>query len=449
MERERASVARLMQSVPPHDLDAERCVLASVMLDANAFDDIHPHIPLPDRFYADAHRKMYAGILCLSQAGKPADPVTLADELQGHGALEDVGGPAYLLQVMEAVPHTGHAEYYARIVKEKWRQRSLIDACTDGLREAFSPTDDVQAVCASVESRIRDLSEETAGDPTPFSEALDTFIDDLWKTDCRLVVPTGYRDADNLLGGGLRGGQLIVLAARPGVGKSALASNIAVNVGLSGQSALLFIFEQTRGELLERMLAAHARVDHGRILSRKMDGQEAFALEESASKLRDAGLFFDEVKRRTVAEIAAVCRRQKRKRGLHLVIIDYIQLIQPADASALREQQVAGISRDLKLLSMELDVPILCLAQLNRQVESRDKKKPRLSDLRESGAIEQDADVVAFIDRPITYDESAHPADAEWVFAKVRSGQPGDVSLVWRGQNLLFLPKAPYEPGEF
>lgn len=441
-DRDRESVATYFDKIPPQDLIAERSVLGSILLLNDSIDDVQPHLPSADRFYADAHRRMYLAIQSMLAGGGAVDVVTLAAELEKRGDLEQIGGPAYLLEVLATVPHSEHAEYYAKIVRDKWLQRWLIDTCSESLRDAFGSRD-VAEVQASIESRIRDLGHETATDPVPFKDALDSWIESLSRPESRRVVETGFRDLDDLLNGGLRGGQLAILAARPRVGKSALAGNVSVNVAMSRKNALLFIFEQSQAELLERILAAHAKVDHGKIIKRELDQQEEFAFGESAGKLRDAGLYFDAVKRRNVADISAVCRRHKRKHGLDLVVIDYLQLVQPTDSSTNREQQVSGMSRDLKILAMELDVPILCLAQLNRQVEHREKQSPRLSDLRESGAIEQDADVVMFIDRPHLYDESAHPGDARLFVEKNRSGQPGKVDLIWRGNNLLFLPKAP------
>jgi replicative DNA helicase len=252
-----------------------------------------------------------------------------------------------------------------------------------------------------------------------------------------------------LMVGGFRGGQLIILAARPGVGKSALAGNFAMHAALSMRSSLMSILEQSERELVERLLAGHSRVDHRRIQEGNLDEQETFAVEESGEKLVNSPLYFDDVPRRSVADISAIARRHKRKHGLDLLVIDYLQLLQPDDPRQVREQQVSGMTRGLKFLAKEMNVPVICLAQLNRGVENREDKTPRLSDLRESGAIEQDADVVMFIDRPHEYDKAANPADAFLHVAKNRGGSKGKVDLVWRATNLLFLPKAPFDPGGF
>lgn len=449
IERERVSVAKLFQSSPPHDLDAERSVLGSVLLENNAFDDVQPHVPAPERFYSDAHRRIFGAILCLLTTGQVADAVTVATELQKRDELDQIGGIAYLLQILETVPHAAHAEYYARTVAEKWKQRAAIDTLSEGLREAHVARESVQEVIAAVESKIRDLGQETATEPANFGAALDDWVATLGKTESHAIVQSGYGDLDQLLVGGLRGSQLIVLAARPGVGKSAFAGNVAMHVALSGKSTLMVILEQSKQELVERLLSAHSRIDHGKIQKRDLDQlgeMDAFAVEDSGVKLRSSRLFFDDTPRRTVSDIGAICRRHQRKHGLDLLVIDYLQLLQPDDPRQVREQQVSSLTRNLKFLAKDLGIPVLCLAQLNRGVESREDKTPRLSDLRESGAIEQDADIVMFIDRPILHDKNAHPADAVLHVPKNRSGQPGKVDLVWRGNNLLFLPKSSAEP---
>lgn len=442
-DEDRLSVAQLFDKVPPQDLEAERSVLGSVLLLNDAYDDVQPHLPTADRFYADAHRRMYSAIQSMLSTGGACDPVTLAAELEKRGDLEQIGGPAYVLQVLEAVPHAHHAAHYARIVADKWKQRAIIDTCTEATRAAFTASDDVQDVLAAVESKIRDLGQETAAEPEHFMGALDSWVASLNQLDERPIVSSGYQDLDELLAGGFRGAQLIVLAARPGVGKSALAGNFAMHSALSQKSALMVILEQSKRELVERLLSAHSQVDHRRLQEGRLDEMDATAVEESGGILRQSPLYFDDIPRRSVADIAAIARRHKRKHGLELLVIDYLQLLQPDDPRQVREQQVSTMTRNLKFLAKELNIPIVCLAQLNRAVESREDKTPRLSDLRESGAIEQDADIVMFIDRPHLHNKEAHPADAVLHVPKNRSGQPGRVDLIWRGNNLLFLPKAP------
>lgn len=446
-DQERVSVASLFDAIPPQDLEAERSVLGSLLLENETYDDVQPHLPTADRFFADAHRRIYSAIQRTLVTGSPVDAVTLASELERKGDLEQIGGPAYILQVLESVPHSAHAAHYARIVADKWKQRAVIDTCTEAMREAHVARDNVQEVIAAVETKIRDLGQETAAEPVSFQGGLDSWVESLGKLDERPIVPTGYKDLDNLLVGGFRGGQLIILAARPGVGKSALAGNFAMNAALARRHTLMSILEQSVQEIVERILSAHSRIDHRRIQEGVLDDKEAFAVQDSGAKLRESPLHFDDVPRRSVADIAAIARRHKRKHGLDLLVIDYLQLLQPDDPRQVREQQVSTMTRGLKFLAKEMDIPIVCLAQLNRGVENREDKTPRLSDLRESGAIEQDADIVMFIDRPHVYDKNAHPADAVLHVPKVRGAQPGKVDLVWRGNNLLFLPKAPFDPG--
>ena len=441
--------------LPPQNLEAERGVLGSVLLINDVLDEVADVIT-PEHFYTDAHRKIFSAIRRLYDNNAYAiDPLTLAEELDKHSELADIGGTAYLEQVLEAVPHAGNARYYAGIVREKWVQRQLIFACNEILAECYDGSNDPNDVLSSAEQRIfRILDDQGAPRKMLIKDILlDAFdrINERMENDEVISgIPTGFTDLDQKLNG-LQSSELVVLAARPSMGKTALVCNIAegVAMGTERRAVLLFSLEQSNLELAERLLCIRSQVNSHRLRAGTLDDDERKLLVHASQELSEAPLYLDDQPGRTIAQITAVARRLQRRNDVAVVIIDYLQLIEPEDKSAPREQQIALITRRLKALAKELNVPVIALAQLNRGVEHREDKRPRLSDLRESGAIEQDADVVMFLHREDLYfteEEWAqqfpsrpYPKNvADLIVAKHRNGRTGNLQLFFRDNFVRF-----------
>ena len=433
--------------VPPQDLEAERSVLGSLLLSNETIDYVLPFVTA-DRFYADAHQRVFKAIKDMYDGGiKGIDALTLAHELEKRKELEQIGGPAYLAKILESVPYAAHAEYYAKIVREKWVQRSLIQACEESLREAFHGTDDIDDILARAERRVFSIVEQQSGDE---KIAIKDILEDTFNRIFTRMeqegtisgIPTGFSGLDEVTSG-FQPAELIILAARPSMGKTALVCNFALAVGAAKQGTLVFSLEQSKLELAERLLCIQSRVSGHKLRQGNLEEVEQHALMEGANQLREYPLFIDDVPGRTMSQIAALSRRIKRHFGLGLVIIDYLQLIESEERNIPREQQVASITRRLKFLAKDLSIPVIALAQLNRGVEQREDKRPKLADLRESGSIEQDADIVMFLHRPEAYDPSDRPGEADLIVAKNRSGPIGTVELVWLRDMLKFGDKSP------
>ncbi len=440
--------------LPPQNLDAERGVLGSILLMNEAIDEVGESLKA-EHFYSDAHQKMYSAIHRLYENGiRGIDAITLAEELVRSGHYEDVGGAGYLAQILEAVPHAAHVRYYATIVREKWMQRSLIYACTEILSESYEASDDVEGLLQSAERRIFSIL-ESQGDTGSFAIA-----DILLETFARLEerqskagdvtgITSGFTDLDHQTTG-FQPTELIILAARPSMGKTAFVCNIAEAVARkSGKGVLLFSLEQSNLELAERFLSITARIDGHALRSGTLTDAQHDAMVQASDDLSKLPLFIDDKPGRTMTQVAAIARRQHRKSPLGVVIIDYLQLIEPDDKSSPREQQIAQISRRLKFLAKELKIPVIALAQLNRGVELREDKRPRLADLRESGSIEQDADMVMFLHRPDAYDPEDRPGEAEIIIAKHRSGPTGLIRLTWRKEYMRFENYSPMADNDF
>ena len=442
----------LFNRVPPQDLDAEKSTLGSVLLVNEMVDEVVSLIK-PDHFYNDAHRMMFAAITDMYENGQRGiDTVTLANELAKRGQLEEVGGPGFLIEVLESVPHAAHAEYYARIVRDKWLQRSLIYTCTDILKETYEGSAETENILARAEQRVFQIAEQQEDlDKTEIKEILM----DAWERICERSdmdgtisgVPSGFTGLDEMTSG-FQPAELIVLAARPSMGKTAFVCNSGLAMARkSNCGVLMFSLEQSKLELAERFLCIHAKANGHKVRQGDLDEIERHALLEASNELGQYPIYIDDVAGRTMTQIGAVSRRMKRQYDIGCVVIDYLQLIEAEDKMMPREQQIASITRRLKFLSKELRIPVIALAQLNRGVEQREDKRPRLSDLRESGAIEQDADVVMFLHRPEAYDPEDRPGQADLIIAKNRSGPVGIVPLTWIKESLRFGDYSPiHEP---
>lgn len=438
----------LLDRQPPRNLDAEWGVIGSMILDAKNVCDEMALVLREDDFYADAHQKLFHHLMALHNGGKPVDAVTLKAAICKAGDMEAIGGIAYLTEVIHSVPHAANAKYYAKLVQEQSVLRQMILAGGEILQQAYNATSDVEAVLSRAEQAVLAVRDRHAVDQTAsISDVLIGIFERMDQPARTGVVASGYTDLDKLLGGGLHETELIILAARTGLGKSALAGNIAdyVAVDCSGP-VLMTSLEMSAGNLAERMLCARAQVDGYKLRSGFCSAADRQALVEASSKMADKPLVLDDTPSRTVNQIAALARRMKRKEGLRLLIVDYLQIIDSTDRRLPREQQVAGNTRALKTLARELSVPVLCLAQLNRQ--AADEKRPKLSQLRESGAIEQDADVVLFLHRDEAYqsakevDAAGSKGQADLIVAKQRNGPTGAVKLTWFNGQTRFAAAA-------
>lgn len=439
--------------LPPQDLEAERSVLGSLMVASETIDDVLPVVQ-SRHFYSENHQKVFAVIHEMYEAGiRGIDAVTLGHELARRGYLEQIGGPAYLVQLLEAVPHAAHAVYYANIVRDRWLQRQLIEACTESLREVYHSGDETDDVLSRAEQRVFAILEDQAGtNRMAIADILqDTFNRIFERMDQEGTLSglhTGFHGLDDKISG-FQASELLILAARPSMGKTALVCNFALAAAQQNNAVLLFSLEQSRLELAERLLCICGKIDGHRLRQGALEEAEQFHLMEARTELQSMPIFIDDTAGRTMSQVAAVARRLKRRHDLKIVIIDYLQLIESEEKNVSREQQISTITRRLKFLAKDLAIPVIALAQLNRAVEQREDKRPRLADLRESGAIEQDADVVMFLHRPDAYDPSDRPGEADLIVAKNRSGPVGTVPLTWLKEMLKFGDRAAVHTADF
>ncbi len=454
----------MLDRSPPFDLSAEACVLGCLILNPDVANDL-TLILRTDDFYDDANRKIYSAIISMFDSGRKFDVTLLVAELKTRGEFELVGGAAYIAKLANSVPNAAHAIYYAEIVRAKATLRRLIDASTSILSDAYDETMDVKELVSQAEQRIFQIQDErNANSAAQVGEVLKTAMNriDLRMQGHQLTtgVLTHFTDFDSMTGG-LHDGELIILAARPSMGKTALAMNIAENVAMKDKAPVLFVsLEMNAVELVDRLLCSVAKVNGARLRVGTISQDDQKRLISHAAKIAISPLYIDDAPSRTVSEVAAVARRitqqELRKpngKKLGLIVIDYLQLLEPDNAKDPRQEQVAKIARRLKMLAREQKVPILCLSQLNRQAEDTKDHKPKLSHLRESGAIEQDADVVMFVHREGYYhrgeDRDQFEGMAEIIIAKQRNGPVGEVELVWEREYTRFLNKAPERHEEF
>ena len=420
--------------VPPHSREAEESVIGAVLLSIDAANEVMDRLDADD-FYIPAHQAIFEGMRSLYDANQAIDAVTLSEELRRKGELEKVGGVAYLTRLVDVVPVTSNVMYYAAIVEENARRRDLIRAGGTVTSVAFDLDQEIHEVMDRAEQTVLGVAEKRASQTLlevgPLFSAVLEQIEAMEAAGSEITgLPTGFRDLDKKLAG-LQNANLIILAARPAMGKSALMLNIATNAASQGKPVALFSLEMSKEELVQRILASVGRVDSTKLRAGQL-GPLWQRVVDAASRMYKAPIYIDESPMVTVTDIRAKCRRLKRKTGLSLVIIDYLQLMQGSNREN-RQQEIAEISRNLKNLARELDVPVIGLSQLNRSLEAREDKRPRLSDLRESGSLEQDADVVMFIYRHEYY----HPEDqenkglAEVIVAKHRAGATGTVRMTF------------------
>ena len=437
--------------VPPHSTDAERSIIGTILARSDVLPDILALGLSAADFYAPKWGAAFAAILAVAGRGEAVDALTVGDELASGAYGDAVPDAADLLAEVADVPSLDHvATYTARVVAAA-RVRAVIGAATEIVEAGYARVDDADAFCDWAEAMLHAATERPGSrpGPAPLSEVLDSAIAELRSRSAgeRVGVPTGFADLDRLTGG-LRPGQLVVLGARPSVGKSALALDAGLHVARTTGPALFVSAEMAGLELGSRVLAGGG-VASDRLLAGRLDDLDFARLETRRAELSAVPLFIDDAPGTTLIAIRARARRQAARGGLALLIVDYLQLIGAERRGTRREAEVAEISRGLKALARELHVPVLAVAQLNRAVELRADKRPMLSDLRESGSLEQDADVVALLHRPGVYDREADPGAAELIIAKHRNGPTGVVRLTWLPHRMSFASAAPAGMVEF
>lgn len=436
-----------MDRIPPHDTQAEKAVLSCLLQDRESIDKVYEVITLDD-FYNEKHKKIYEAILELNRKNEPFDAVTVSSFLDTKHLLEQVGGMAYLLSLTGEVPTAAHSEYYAKIVAEKATLRHLLSAAKNMSEEVYKGEKDVENILDFSEQTILDIANKK--NTASFSHIRDVIhtafdrLEVLREHGQATGIPT-FQALDQLLHG-FQKSDMIICAARPGMGKTSFCLNIAQNVAVNDNVPVaIFSLEMSKEQLVTRLLSAQGMVDQTRLRQGTVNHEEFEALSAAAAQLINAPIFIDDSAGINAMEIRGKARRLKAEHGLGLIIIDYIQLMQSSGSGKRtenRQQEISDISRNLKLLARELDVPVLALSQLSRAVEQTPDKKPNLSHLRESGSLEQDSDVVLFIYRPSYYENDdedlANDKTAEIIIAKHRHGPTGKATLVFLNEFTKF-----------
>ncbi|WP_180953297.1 replicative DNA helicase [Brevibacterium ihuae] len=428
---------------PPQDLEAEQSVLGAMLLSKDAIADVVEGMRGED-FYKPAHETIYECILDLYARGEPADAVTVANSLSKAGALARIGGAAYLHTLMSSVPTAANAGFYGTIVRERALLRRLVEAGTRIVQMGYDAEGDTDELVNRAQSEIYQVTERrTAEDYVLLKEILETTAQEIERSGDHegdtAGVPTGFTEFDQLTNG-LHPGQMIVIAARPGVGKSTLALDMVRSAAIhSNQTTVIFSLEMGRIELTMRLLSAESSIKLQDLRRGELTPQDWTTLASTMARINEAPLFIDDSPNMALTEIRAKCRRLKQQHDLQMVVIDYLQLMSSGKRVESRQQEVSEFSRSLKLLAKELEVPVIALSQLNRSSEQRTDKRPMISDLRESGSIEQDADMVLLIHREDMYDkESPHAGEADIIVAKHRNGPTGDIKVAFQGARSRF-----------
>lgn len=432
------------QRIPPQNVEAEQAVLGAMLLSHDAVIVAMEKLQSQD-FYRDVHRIIFEAMEHLHRENKEIDVITLPDELKRMKKLDDVGGLEYVLNLPNLVGSAANIEYYANIVAEKALARNLISTCTELTTEAYDGQKETEALLDDAERRILQLSDtKNRGDFASVGAVVEVTLDKitkLYENKAGLTgLPTGFRDLDRMTSG-LQPSDLILVAARPSMGKTAFTLNIAQNVGVRQHKTVAFFsLEMSQEQLVQRLLCQIAHIDSQKLRTGQLNSDEEWTrLTDACDKLYESPIYIDDTPGISVAEMRWKARRLKSEHGLDLIIVDYLQLMQGRNAES-RQQEISEISRSLKALARELKVPLIALSQLSRSVESRQDKRPMLSDLRESGALEQDADIVSFLYREDYYDkETENQHITEVILAKHRNGPVGSVKLYFKNEFTLFL----------
>ena len=422
---------------PPHDIEAEQAIIGSMLTDKDAVIAAVEVLQEQD-FYREDNKIIYSAILNLYNRAEPIDIITLKSELKSMGKFEAVGGLEYIVQLPDKVPTTSNVEQYIKIVEEKSMLRALIKTADELITLGYDPTQEVEQVIDTAEKKIFQVMQKKnqKGYSSIKDILVDTFtqLEQLYNQKESITgVPTGFVDLDYRTSG-LHNSDLILVAARPAMGKSAFALNIATNAAVRAKVPVaIFSLEMSKEQMTNRILCSEAMVDSAKVRTGKIDDDEWAKLAATSGELSEAGIYIDDTPGISIMEIRAKCRKMKLEKNIGLVVIDYLQLVQGSNKKGgSREQEIAEISRSLKILAKEIDVPVIALSQLSRAPEQRIDHRPMLSDLRESGSIEQDADIVMFLYRDDYYNEDTEKKNiAEVIIAKHRSGATGTVELLW------------------
>jgi replicative DNA helicase len=453
-----------LEKVPPQNLEAEVAVLGAILFENDAIHRAIESLKKED-FYREAHRKIYEACLGLFERREAIDLVTLTNELQKHKELEEVGGASYLTYLLDSVPTAANIVHYAKIVRDKAVLRNLISASTAIIQSSFEGEDEVESILDEAEKKVFDISQNRFSYAlTPLSNILKSsfeLIERLYERKVQVTgVPTGFADFD-VLTSGLQPTDLIIIAGRPASGKSSFCLNIAQHAATHENAVVaIFSLEMSKEQLVQRMLCSQARVGLHRLRRGFLKEQDWAKLTTAAGVLADAPVFIDDTPGISVLEMKAKTRRLKAEHGLGLILVDYLQLIQGKRRMENRQQEISEISRSLKGLAKELSVPVVALSQLSRRVEDRQERRPQLSDLRESGALEQDADLVAFLYRPKIYDapeevdQKKLNSYEEWpsgdstevIVGKQRNGPTGTIKLTFLAEYTRFESQADQGP---
>jgi replicative DNA helicase len=450
--RERSETAAVPGRVPPHDLDAERSVLSSLLLDPRAFHDVSLELRADD-FYHPAHQTVYRAMLAVHEEGRPVDLITLSEQLNARKQLDQVGGTVFLAEIADFAATAANVAHHARIVRDKSVKRRLAAVATEIVESSFEDAGTADELLDFAESKIFDVSKAQSRSTfqSLHAEMPGTFdyVEAIMNRGGELTgIPTGFRDLDQMTGG-LQAGELIVIAARPSMGKTAFALNIARNAAVDhAKKVAVFSLEMTTRSLIIRLLSSEAAIDFSSLRKGFLPMTDYRRLQSAADKLTNAEIWIDDSGALDILEIKAKSRRLHAEHGLDLVVLDYLQLAHAEGRRDRKDLEVAEISKGLKALAKELEMPVIALSQLNRGPEQRDpdKRRPMMGDLRESGAIEQDADVIAFIYRDVVYNKDTEdPRLAEIIIEKQRNGPTGTVKLDFEGRFARFSNRSAHD----
>ena len=431
--------------VPPHDIEAEQAIIGSMLTDKDAVISAIEVLKEED-FYREDNRAIYQAILNLYNRAEPIDIITVKAELESMGKFDQIGGLEYLAGLPEKVPTTANASKYIKIVEEKSTLRNLIRTANEIIELGYDPMQEVEEIMEGAEKRIFNLMQnKNQKGYTPIKDVLVesfTQLEELYNRKQHITgVPSGFTELDNRTAG-FHNSDLILIAARPAMGKSAFALNIATNAAVKAKIPVaIFSLEMSKEQMVNRILCSEAMVDSNKVRTGRLEEEDWTKLAGSIGPLSEAQIYIDDTPGISVMEIRAKCRKLKLEKNLGMVVIDYLQLVQGSNKrGGTREQEISEISRSLKILAKEINVPVIALSQLSRAVEQRPDHRPMLSDLRESGAIEQDADIVMFLYRDDYYNPDSEKKDiAEVIIAKQRAGSLGTVDLLWLGSYTKFV----------
>lgn len=429
--------------IPPHNTEAEQSVLGAMLLDKDIIPSITEILKSSD-FYREDHKEIFESVMDLFEVGEPIDLITVSEQLKLRGTLDKIGGLEYLTNLANAVPTTANTKHYARIVDEKSLLRTLIRTSSDIVNMGYEATEEVAYILDRAEKGIFDILQkrQSQGFFHIKDVLVETFnrLEELYNSNGTITgIPTGFADLDHKTSG-LQSSDLILIAARPAMGKTAFCLNIAQYAAIHAKVPVAFFsLEMSKEQLVNRMLCGEAMVDSQRVRSGKLEDGDWQKIARALGPLSEAPVYIDDTPGTSIMEIRAKCRRLKLEKNLGLVVIDYLQLMQGRGKSESRQQEISEISRSLKILAKEIHVPVITLSQLSRAPEARTDHRPILSDLRESGAIEQDADIVMFLYRDDYYNPDTEKKNiAEVIIAKHRAGSTGTVELAWLGQYTKF-----------